>query len=147
MSWETEFPLCKVRFDHSAAMKLHSHLRDKGKSFLFSFVLDPTKREKKDPSDKNFQRFIIQSGVNGSVLSTAQNRKRALGSIQQQDHQQNQQRSKCSKFWVMKTNNAIGPYEIFEALLEFRFTFLHFNTFIFLDLAKVSDCSKNCSLE
>jgi len=43
---------------------------------------------------------------------------------------------KCKKFWVMKKNNIIGPYEMMEMLSEFRFTFLHSNPLNFLDLGK-----------
>ena len=71
MSWNTEFPLCKVRFAHTSAMKFQCHLRDKEKSFLLSFVRDPIKRitseffhfsvsrEKVDPSDNNFKQYIL----------------------------------------------------------------------------------------
>ena len=63
--------LCKVRWDHTPAFLLQYGQRDKRKSFLWSFVRDPTdravseffhfgvSRRKMEPSDKNFVEYLM----------------------------------------------------------------------------------------
>jgi hypothetical protein len=62
--------MCKVRFDHTPAFLLKYGDRIKAKSFLWSFVRDPTQRSvseffhfgvsrrKMEPSDKNFLKYL-----------------------------------------------------------------------------------------
>jgi hypothetical protein len=62
--------MCKVRWDHTPAFLLQYGQRDKAKSFLWSFVRDPTdravseffhfgvSRRKMEPSDKNFVQYL-----------------------------------------------------------------------------------------
>lgn len=64
--------MCKVRFDHTPAFQLQYGQRNKSKSFLWSFVRDPTNRAvseffhfgvsrlKMEPSDANFIKYMIE---------------------------------------------------------------------------------------
>lgn len=66
----TKFKICKARFDHSLAVELDYRNRIRDKSFLFTVIRKPTKRatsqffhfqvsrEKKEPSDVNFQKYL-----------------------------------------------------------------------------------------
>ena len=68
----TNFKMCKVRFDHSPAFKLQYGKRNPQKSFLWSFLRDPTDRAvseffhfgvsrlKMEPSDENFQTYMME---------------------------------------------------------------------------------------
>jgi hypothetical protein len=63
--------LCKVRFDHTPARLLEYGKRDHSKSYLFSFVRDPTKRAvseffhfgvsrfKREPTAQNFKDYLL----------------------------------------------------------------------------------------
>jgi len=67
-----EIKMCKVRFDHTAAFQLEYGKRNKQKSFLWSFVRDPTDRAvseffhfgvsrlKMEPSDANFKHYMLE---------------------------------------------------------------------------------------
>ena len=64
--------MCKVRFDHTPAFQLQYGMRNKKKSFLWSFVRDPTDRAvseffhfgvsrlKMEPSDANFKKYMLE---------------------------------------------------------------------------------------
>lgn len=64
--------MCKVRFDHTPAFKLGYGKRNKQKSFLWSFLRDPTDRAvseffhfgvsrlKLEPSDANFKKYMLE---------------------------------------------------------------------------------------
>lgn len=80
MTWGTKVPMCKTRFDHTSAKEYEFEKRDKNRSFLFSFVRDPTKRlvsqffhfgasrEKIEPTDENFQDYITSRTIEKYVL-------------------------------------------------------------------------------
>jgi hypothetical protein len=67
-----KYKLCKSRFDHSLATTLEYGKRLKSKSFLWTVLRDPTtratsqffhfgvSRQKEDPSDKNFKKYLSQ---------------------------------------------------------------------------------------
>jgi len=65
-----KFKICKCRFDHSMAGDLKYYKRDRKKSFLWTVIREPNKRatsqffhfevsrEKAEPSDRNFQKYL-----------------------------------------------------------------------------------------
>jgi len=65
-----DFKICKARFDHSLAVELDYKNRIRDQSFLFTVLRHPTKRatsqffhfqvsrEKKEPSDVNFKKYL-----------------------------------------------------------------------------------------
>jgi len=67
----SSFPMCKVRFDHTPASILQYGKRDKEKSYLFSFLREPTERAvseffhfgvsrlKFEPSAANFKAYLM----------------------------------------------------------------------------------------
>jgi hypothetical protein len=68
----SKFKMCKVRFDHTPAFQLQYAKRNPQKSFLWSFLRDPTDRAvseffhfgvsrlKMEPSDENFKRYMLE---------------------------------------------------------------------------------------
>jgi Galactose-3-O-sulfotransferase len=69
----TNYRICKARFDHSPAVILQYGNRQRSKSFLWTVLREPTKRaisqffhfqvsrEKVEPSDTNFQKYLAES--------------------------------------------------------------------------------------
>lgn len=77
-------------------------------------------------------------GWNGPINDGGEHQRTQKNQLPQQQQNKNIVLVKCKKFWVMKKNNIIGPYEMIDTFSEFRFTFLHSNPLNFLDLGKVS---------